>query len=236
VYRVEEFAFDAACLREQLRADLIRSGVSVRLRANVVRLEPKGDMFEVGIDEGDGRSVMLRTRLVFNCTYSGLNHVGFTGGECVRTQLKHEIAELGLIRPPMDLARVGVTVMDGQFFSTMPFPALGLHTLSHVRYTPHCFWMDDPKVNPYSRLDGYARESRLDRMLRDVCRWMPCMSDAKPEGTLFEVKTVLVRNESDDGRPILFERNCDHPGLFSVLGGKIDNVYDILERLRLEVL
>ncbi|MBD3843073.1 MAG: D amino acid oxidase (DAO) family protein, partial [Campylobacterales bacterium] len=49
--------------------------------------------------------------------------------------------------------------------------------------------------------------------------------------SLFEVKTVLVKNETDDGRPILFEEYPSLPGFYSVLGGKIDNIYDVLERL-----
>ena len=49
--------------------------------------------------------------------------------------------------------------------------------------------------------------------------------------SLFEVKTILAKNESDDGRPILFEKHATLPGCYSVLGGKIDNIYDVLEML-----
>ena len=45
---------------------------------------------------------------------------------------------------------------------------------------------------------------------------------------------MLVKNEGDDGRPILFERHEALPGCYSVLGGKIDNIYDALERLDAE--
>jgi hypothetical protein len=51
---------------------------------------------------------------------------------------------------------------------------------------------------------------------------------------LFEVKTVLVKNEGDDGRPILFERHLELPGCYSILGGKIDNIYDVIETLEKE--
>jgi len=40
-----------------------------------------------------------------------------------------------------------------------------------------------------------------------------------------------VRNEIDDGRPILMERSQSAPGIYSIMGGKIDNIYDIIERL-----
>lgn len=32
---------------------------------------------------------------------------------------------------------VGLTVMDGPFFSLMPFGLTGLHSLSAVHFTPH---------------------------------------------------------------------------------------------------
>ncbi|MNE80747.1 hypothetical protein D3C80_1773470 [compost metagenome] len=73
-------------------------------------------------------------------------------------------------------------------------------------------------------------------MVRDVGRYIPAVFEAKHIDSLFEVKTVLVKNEGDDGRPILFERHQDLPGCYSILGGKIDNIYDVLEKLDVEIL
>jgi hypothetical protein len=152
------------------------------------------------------------------------------------TKLKHEITEMALIHVPPVLASLGVTVMDGPFFSMMPFPARGLHTLSHVRYTPHCHWVDQPDLNPYQKLDSYDRETRVDRMVRDVARYLPVIEDKKCVESLFEIKNILVKNEGDDGRPILFEKHFELPGCYSILGGKIDNIYDVLEKLDSEQL
>jgi hypothetical protein len=44
-----------------------------------------------------------------------------------------------------------------------------------------------------------------------------------------------MKNEGDDGRPILFEKHAALPGCYSVLGGKIDNIYDVLEKMNEEV-
>jgi hypothetical protein len=49
--------------------------------------------------------------------------------------------------------------------------------------------------------------------------------------SLYEVKTVLCKNEVDDGRPILFKESQEIRGMYSILGGKLDNIYDILERI-----
>ena len=45
------------------------------------------------------------------------------------------------------------------------------------------------------------------------------------------IKTVLPQSEVDDSR-ILFKRNQKLPNLLSVLGGKIDNVYDLPGELK----
>ena len=73
-------------------------------------------------------------------------------------------------------------------------------------------------------------------MVRDAARYMPAVLDARYIESLFEVKTVLMKNEGDDGRPILFESHPELPGCYSILGGKIDNIYDVLEKLEDEAL
>ena len=124
--------------------------------------------------------------------------------------------------------------MDGPFFSVMPFPSQGLHTLSHVRYTPHFSWEDEQGLDPYQQLANYGCVTRSDRMIRDVSRYIPIFHKSKYIKSFFEVKTVLKKNENDDGRPILFEKYAELPGCYSILGGKIDNIYDALEKLESE--
>jgi hypothetical protein len=73
-------------------------------------------------------------------------------------------------------------------------------------------------------------------MQRDAERFLPCMRDAQHMTSLWETKTVLPRSAGDDSRPILVRRHADAPGLFSVLGGKIDGVYDVEDELRAVIL
>lgn len=233
VFLVEEYAFDAGKLAEWARQELNQCGVEIRLNTCVSGIQKEKNGLSVSFKESGQET--LSSRYVFNCTYSGLNQImgDFPG---TSTKLKHEITEMALMQVPPALDSVGITVMDGPFFSMMPFPARGLHTLSHVRYTPHCHWADQPDLDPYQKLNTYGRETRVDRMVRDVARYMPAIQDAKYVDSLFEVKTILVKNEGDDGRPILFEKHSQLPGCYSILGGKIDNIYDVLEKLDAEQL
>jgi len=228
-YLAEENSFDADKLRGIMLQRLNAAGVELRLEHDVVGCRQDSDGVRCEIRSPDGAS-QIGGDIVFNCTYSRLQTT-LGGNEAGMFGLKHEISEMILITPPPELAQLGVTVMDGAFFSTMPFPARGLHTLSHVRYTPHASWIEDGSTDPYAVLGAYHRESRADRMIRDAARYLPMLQRARAETSLFEVKTVLTRNEGDDGRPILFRRHEPHGRLFSVLGGKIDNIYDILEQL-----
>ena len=230
VFLVEEHAFDSTRLAAWAERELAESGVKIRYQTCVKAISRATDALQVTLARPDGVSEQLTARYVFNCSYSGLNQLGgdFPG---VSTGLKQEVTEMALMQMPDALVDLGITVMDGPFFSMMPFPARGLHTLSHVRYTPHLHWTDEKGIDPYRKLAEYERLSRVDRMVRDVARYIPAVSQARYKDSLFEVKTVLVKNEGDDGRPILFEQHAALPGCFSILGGKIDNIYDVLERL-----
>jgi hypothetical protein len=90
-------------------------------------------------------------------------------------------------------------------------------------------------LHPYAILDAYPKTPRIQYMLRDAQRYLPILTQAQPVESLFEVKTVLINNETDDGRPILFDR-LPNTQVFSVLGGKVDNIYDVLACIEKELL
>ncbi|MCQ4280909.1 FAD-binding oxidoreductase [Pseudomonas stutzeri] len=236
VFLVQEYAFDSTRLAGYIEHELKQHYVEIHLNKRVMKISRGAQHpLQVVTKSENGKEELILCRYVFNCTYSGLNQFdGDFSGVC--SGLKQEITEMALMHMPDSLRELGVTVMDGPFFSIMPFPARGLHTLSHVRYTPHLNWKDVRGIDPYERLKQYQHQSRVDRMVRDVGRYMPAVLEAKHVDSLFEVKTVLVKNEGDDGRPILLERHSNLPGCYSVLGGKIDNIYDVLETLDAEPL
>ncbi len=223
---VDERIMDLSRLVRSVSARLQNSGVEVFLGRSVTltrRWEGGGALVVMA---GAGGPENLQARYVFNCTYSALAAVG----------TRHEIAELAVITAPAVLHGLAITVMDGPFFSVLPHHGEGLHTLSHVRHTPHVTWEEDPTIRPDLRLEGYAKESRFDRMVRASSKYLPALRQARQVESIFEIKTVLLQNEVDDGRPILFERSADVPGSYSILGGKLDNVYDVLDRLDAEPL
>ncbi|MBD2022039.1 FAD-dependent oxidoreductase [Leptolyngbya sp. FACHB-36] len=224
VYETQEYAFDAAVLRRLLVERLVQSGVKLQLNTTVAAVQSQADGNLAVLDD---RGNCHTASYVFNCTYAGLNTIA--GILPTRSNLKHEITELALVQLPTELENVSVTVMDGPFFSFMPFPDRGLSTFTHVRYTPHASWLESPEsLNAYQVLAAAEARSNFGYMVRDAQRYMPCLNDTRYCDSLFEVKTVLVKNEGDDGRPILFEVDAQQPKIVSMLGSKIDNIYDAL--------
>jgi glycine/D-amino acid oxidase-like deaminating enzyme len=227
LFVVDEAAFDANALRSHFQQKLSENEIEVNLQTTVSHIAC-GEKFilRVGNEE-------ISADYVLNCTYSGLNHV--SADITLQTQIKQEMTEMALVEVPEELKKYGLTVMDGPFFSLMPFPAEKLFSLSHVRYTPHFQWLDSQETNPYRAMQEYEFVTRFERMKRDAMRFVPKISEVVYKKSLLEVKTVLVHNEVDDGRPILFEKNQKHPRFISILGGKIDNIYDIVEKLDREI-
>jgi glycine/D-amino acid oxidase-like deaminating enzyme len=173
----------------------------------------------------DGRSI--ETDQAVSCVYSDVNDLLHNSGFDL-LPLKHELAELALVRPPAALAAYGITVMDGPFFSVMPFPAEQLHSFSHVRYTPHEAWQDSAGYRGAQQyFDNAQPRTHFPQMLKDAVRYMPVLAQTQYERSLFEMKAILTASERNDGRPILFRRDYGLPGFHVVLGGKIDNIYDI---------
>jgi glycine/D-amino acid oxidase-like deaminating enzyme len=233
VFLTKEYAFNSHVLKEIMKDRVNRLGVEILLntKATSLRLcDSKKLEFEA---DSDGNVVKLTCKQAFCCGYSQLNSVG-VGGGLNPIPLKHEIAELALVEVPSSLKGLGITVMDGPFFSLMPFPSEAMHSLSHVRYTPHAHWFDSQGIYKpaYEMLDDYHKKTAYPHMIRDASRYLPVAKDARYEKSIWEVKTVLPRSETDDSRPILFWPNYGLPNYHLVMGGKIDNVYDVIDVIK----
>jgi len=229
VWVAREIAFDAGKLRTVMEQRLAEAGIPVLFSANADRVSDTGSGELLLEWESGGVRNGIRTPWVFNCTYSGINRLRHHS-QLPLIPLKHELAEMVLVEPPPEIHNISVTVMCGPYFSLMPFPDKNLWTLSHVRYTPHHSWMDregEPWQDAYVHFDRAVKNTNAPLMIRDAARYMPAMSRCVPHGSLWEVKTVLPQSELDDGRPILFSRDPELPGLISIMGGKLDNIYDI---------
>lgn len=227
VFACKEYAFDWKALQNHMQRRLDTAGIEVIKNAEAASINFSEDRahVEVSGERTIGASV------AFNATYSGINDFLIQSG-IETVPMKHELAEIALVNPPAELNGRAVTVMDGPFFSIMPYPSEDAYSLTHVRYTPHLSWRGSGhRVTPSDRNLDIPLESRWRHMVLDAARYMPCITDAEYLHSIYETKSVLEKNEVDDGRPILFRQHRQQPGFYSVMGGKIDNIYDLFDTL-----
>ena len=239
VFKVHEYAFDAVKLKKIMVDLLDQEKVDVELDCEVLNITPSDKLLKVDFSNLGTKSSM-QTQYILNCTYSGINQIN-KGSNLQIVPLKHELTEMALVEMPEELTHSGFTIMDGPFFSIMPFPARGLHSLSHVRYTPHYYWQDDAEkkfidtrkyINNKSCDNNPAVKSYNVHMIKDAERYIPVLKDCQYVDSIWEVKTILPQSEVDDSRPILFRRDEKLPNIISIMGGKIDNIFDIREKVR----
>jgi glycine/D-amino acid oxidase-like deaminating enzyme len=228
VFSCFETAFDYSVLAKAMAERLDDAGIELRLSTELQALEARENGITAGLCDGSE----VTARYAFNITYAQINSV-LELAKLPKARLKYEVAELALIEPPVELCDRGITVMDGPFFSTMPYPSAGLYSLTHVRYTPHESWSDEGAArDAYRHFSARQYDTRYAFMVRDAQRFLPCLESSTYHRSIYDVKTVLVKNEQDDGRPILYHQAPVGGRVISVLGGKIDNIYDLFEAVK----
>lgn len=240
-YETSELSFDAGALRGAL-LDRIRKGPGTCdwfLHRRVARAEPAAEGWSVELSGGE----RLQAAVAVNATYAGVNAIRTTFGFSP-LPLKYELCEVALVASPQH-RDVGVTVMDGPFFSLMPFGHTGLHSLTAVDYTPRrtsaatlplfeC-QQRNPRCCPEA-LDNCAacaeRPSTTFPLMQALARkYLRSGMDLAFVESLHSVKTVLQTSEVDDARPTLIRTDGSGAGLITVLSGKINTLYDLEEVL-----
>ena len=234
VFKTTEFAFSAIELRNimQERINQTNTNQLIGTRVESIEYNTKEKLFILQCSDNAQNYHEFQARQIFNCTYSQINQP-LKNHPNSFIPLKHELAEMCLVEVPEEFKKLGITIMCGAFFSIMPFPDEGLHTLSHVRYTPHFEWNDKPGnyTEPHEILSKFTYKSSFGHMIRDASRYVPSLELSKYQRSLWEVKTVLPKSEESDSRPILFKPNHLYPGFHSIMGGKIDNVYEMIQEM-----
>ncbi len=192
----------------------------------------------------DGSSI--KTEFLLSATYASTDQVlDMLGYE--RFGIKYELCEIILCDVADGLRGYGFTVMDGPFFSIMPFGKTGLYSLTSVTFTPHKTSYDGVPTFPcQGRSGGYCSPMHLGNC--DRCAVKPETAFPYMEGlakkylrneygftyvrSLFSMKPILMSAEIDDSRPTVIRRYTESPTFVAVLSGKINTVYDLDEVLR----
>lgn len=236
-----EATFDAQILKEQFLKELADLDcVEVKYNSAVTGIEKKEKTYQIRTEDA-----VYESGFVLNAAYAGVNEIAkIAGFEPFR--IKYELCEVILCTANEALKDFGITVMDGPFFSIMPFGKTGLHSLTSVTFTPH--------------KTSYAETAEFDcqKRCRTGCRpgdLKNCnLCEARPESawsymskltkkylndkyqfdyvkSLYSMKPILMASDVDDSRPTCIRIHSKEPVFISVLSGKITTVYDLEEVL-----
>lgn len=236
VYTVKEYAFDYKVLRDEILNKIDSLNIQTFTNTSVEAVQHSDcNRMQLQID---GEKSNKEYTHVFNCTYASINIIN-KNSKISEIPLIHEMAELSLIQLPEEMKGLGITVMCGPFFSAMPFPSEGLHSFTHVRYTPA---RESSKIDSFKQFNSRAALDRINHtsyaaMMADASRYMPVLKKSTYVKSIWDIKTILPSSENDDSRPILFKPNHDgKKGYHCIMGGKIDNVYDATAFIDNEIL
>lgn len=243
VFRTREYTYDAMILRDYYLEELSKYPDSVEIKYNskITRIEKLQDVYEVFCENDES----YKTAFLLNATYAGTNQIlDMLGFE--KFGIKYELCEIILCDVNDKLKDIGFTVMDGPFFSIMPFGKTGLHSLTSVTFTPHSTSFEGvPTFECQSRSNGFCSTKHLGNcndcpakpmtafpyMSNLVRKYMLDDYEFNYKGSLFSMKPILKSSEIDDSRPTVIRTYSAKPTFVGVLSGKINTVYDLDEVL-----
>ena len=236
-----EYTYDAQVLKNWFLEQLAKlPNVQVLYSHKPDKIEKVGSVWRV--TAGD---TTMEAPFILNATYAGVNDIHAMLG-LPPFKIKYEKCEIILCTVDERLKNTGITVMDGPFFSLMPFGQTGLHSLTSVTFTPHETSYDAVATFPcQQQSEGKCRPGSLyncnECPAKPQSAW-PYMSQLARkylkeeygfayQGSLFSMKPILKASEIDDSRPTVVRVMNTEPMLVSVLSGKINTVYDLDEVL-----
>lgn len=242
-FLTREYTYDAQILKRWFLEKLAKlPNVEIRYNSRVEEIKQAGSIWRVR--SGD---LTLETPFLLNATYAGVNEIHRLL-ELEPFKIKYELCEIIICEVSDNLKNVGITVMDGPFFSIMPFGKTGYHSLTSVTFTPHKTSYETVASFPcQQKSGGLCRPGALyncdDCPARPESAW-PYMSQLARKylrtdyafryvRSLFSMKPILKVSEIDDSRPTVIRQYAQEPTFVSVLSGKINTVYDLDEVLGL---
>ncbi|WP_420092018.1 FAD-dependent oxidoreductase [Paenibacillus apiarius] len=240
-YETVEYTYDAAIIRSRYKAQLEKfKNVEILYDMDLNKVERSDTEYILSFNN----RAVIHAPNVLNATYASINQVlDKFNLELFRT--KYEICEVILTDVSDNLKNVGITVMDGPFFSVMPFGETGTHSLTSVGHTPHesCYdslpsfscQIGNAFCTPTQLANCNSCKSRpqsaWNRMHQLSKKYLIPEIQVTYKESLFAVKALISASELDDSRPTIIKDFSEKPSFISVFSGKFNTIYDLEEVL-----
>lgn len=217
----DEVIYDSKLLRAEVMQELLQNDVDVKCELNAETIQETSYGFEV-----DCGSERLRARAIVNCTYANFNSFNKGLGLPAR-KLQYELTVVPVVRWREGKPPIGVTVMDGAFFTVLPFGKSGNYLLYHVKHTVHQTVVGETYPEPWSQPKSVVDEADARRILGEMVEassvWLPSIREADFVDYLSTVRVVFANSDDTDRRPSLIEKQQTAAPFYSIFSGKIDH-------------
>jgi hypothetical protein len=233
--RVEEPTFDAQILRDQMLIEIkSESNIELCLETTVVggKLSDEGSFLSLS----NGSNVETDGLVI--ATYAGINSIRQSLG-LPGLPLSFELAEIALGTVSPEMSGIGFTVMDGPFWSMMPFGNSGSVSLTSVGITPLRKSLSLPIFDCQSLRTGctplslsdcntcHVRPSSgLAHQIQQMKLFLKNQDFFTPLKSLMTVKSTLNSTEVDDARPTLIQKEPNSK-TWTVFSGKVSTLFDL---------
>ena len=241
-FLTEEYTYDAQILKQYFLDALgPLKNVTIKFGCNIKKIEKEPDCYTIYLENGEKYS----SDFVLNATYASVNQI-LKHLDYEPFKIKYELCEIIICDINEKLRGTGITVMDGPFFSIMPFGKTGYHSLTSVTFTPHVTSYEQvPTFSCQGKSNGFCSTRQLgncnDCPVKPESAWNYMSNLARKylkeeygfeyKYSLFSMKPILKASEIDDSRPTVIKYFSKEPTFVSVLSGKINTVYDLDEVL-----
>jgi hypothetical protein len=238
-FKVEEPTFDSNILRDLLLSE-VKSIPEIQIVLNQAVVGGKVSDTKAILELSDGSKVQTAGLVI--ATYAGINSIRRVLG-LSQLPLSFEIAEIVIGTVSQEMQSIGYTVMDGPFWSMMPFGSTGSASLTSVGMTPLARSTGIPVFPCQSRRSGCTPlmladcnscqvkpKSGMEHQLKQMQIFMKNKNFFKPSGSLMTVKSVLSTTEVDDARPTLVQKE-ENSNIWTVFSGKVSTLFDLEEAL-----
>ncbi len=242
VYKTREYTFDPILIARYYSDQLkdYPNAITLMTEHELLMAGQNGREWLLEVkNHREDQVINISAGQVVNATYAGSNSINRIFG-MKSLDLTHEISEMAFVTSPQ-VSNTGLTVMDGQFGSIMPYGLSGLLSLSSVAYTHHKISYEaEPHFDCMARVShcrpdflGICNEctarpaSNYNKMLAQIKNYFRPEVQFHYYWSYFTIKSKLMANYIDDGRPTEISLLHQKPPFYCIFAGKINSIYEV---------
>ena len=213
-----EVVYDCEILRNLVRKKIIKNKISFSFKSRVEKINKVNGIFNLKTSSNEE----FYSDIVVNATYGSSNYLSAQLGIDIPDRL-YEYTAVPII--DLDIPKIGLTIMDGPFFTVLPYGKTNKFLLYHVDLSVikseinsslNLSWLNKA-TSPFAMIN---KKNYFTLMIKECSKFMPILNKSKLINYLEGPRMVLPKIDYSDARPSLISENDDY---FDVFSGKIDH-------------